>query len=101
MKINSIPPKAVANVVPAAPAATAATTAAERAKTTAKPEASASVSLSPAASLLAKGAVQPSFDAAKVERVAQSIREGRYTINPDAIADKLISASKLLGGKSS
>ncbi len=98
MKIGSIQSKAIASAAPAAPAVADRTTAAN--KLSAAPQASASVSLSPAAALLAKGAVQPSFDAAKVERIAQSIREGRYTINPDAIADKLISASKLLGGKS-
>jgi negative regulator of flagellin synthesis FlgM len=99
MKIGPIQSKAIAPTAPAADRPTAVAGAAN--KVAATPQASASVSLSPAASLLAKGAVQPSFDAAKVERVAQSIREGRYTINPDAIADKLIEASKLLGGKSS
>ncbi len=100
MKIGSLQSKILAPVAPAAAERPAAAAAAAN-KLAATPQASASVSLSPAASLLTKGAVQPSFDAAKVERIAQSIREGRYTINPDAIADKLIQASKALGSKSS
>ncbi len=93
MKIGSIQPQALPSAVtkPAAPAAAH--------SLAAPPQASASVSLSPAGALFAKNKVEPSFDAAKVERIAQSIREGRYTINPDAIADKLINASKLLGSK--
>jgi negative regulator of flagellin synthesis FlgM len=66
----------------------------------AAPEASAQVALSPAASLLAKVAEDPAFDAAKVERIAAAIREGKYQINAEAIADKLIvNAEELLGRK--
>jgi negative regulator of flagellin synthesis FlgM len=36
------------------------------------------------------------FDAAKVESIKQAISENRYTINPDAIADKLISSTREL-----
>lgn len=36
------------------------------------------------------------FDAAKVDAVKQAISEGRYTINPDVIADKLISSTREL-----
>ena len=65
-------------------------------------EASAKVELSPAASLLSGAAVDPSFDAAKVERIAQAIRDGKFTVNPEAIADKLIiNAQELLGRKPS
>jgi len=63
-------------------------------------EPSAQVALSPAASLLVKVADDPSFDAAKVERIAAAIREGKYQINAEAIADKLIvNAEELLGRK--
>lgn len=63
-------------------------------------EPSAQVALSPAASLLVKSADDPSFDAAKVERIAAAIREGKYEINAEAIADKLIvNAEELLGRK--
>lgn len=60
-------------------------------------EPSARVDLSAAA----QGVAAPSsaeFDSAKVERIAQAIRDGSYRINADAIADKLIAnASELLG----
>ena len=36
------------------------------------------------------------FDAAKVEAIKLAISEGRYTINSDAIADKLISSTREL-----
>ena len=53
-------------------------------------EASAKVELSHAASLIAGATSDPSFDTAKVERIAQAIRDGKFTVNPEAIADKLI-----------
>jgi negative regulator of flagellin synthesis FlgM len=63
-------------------------------------ESSAQVALSPAASALAGAAADPAFDTAKVERVAQAIRDGKFTVNPEAIADKLIvNAEELLGRK--
>lgn len=38
------------------------------------------------------------FDAAKVDAIRQAIREGRFTVNPEAIADRLIAdAAALLG----
>jgi negative regulator of flagellin synthesis FlgM len=59
-------------------------------------EASAQVALSPAASQLA---ADPDFDADKVMRIAQAIRDGRFTVDAHAIADKLIAnARELLGG---
>jgi len=61
-------------------------------------EASAQVALSPAASQLA---ADPDFDADKVMRIAQAIRDGRFTVDAHAIADKLIAnARELLGGGS-
>ncbi len=61
-------------------------------------EASAQVDLSSAASLF--GSADPTFDSAKVERVAQAIRAGQFKIDPEAIADKLIlNAEELLGRK--
>lgn len=83
-----------------------ATPAAERknapapAQTRAEP--SAKVALSPAASSLAGASVDPTFDSAKVERIAQAIRDGKFTVNAEAIADKLIvNAEELLGRKPS
>ncbi len=93
MKIGSIEAKPVAPApaterkVASAPAGTAA-------------EPSAQVALSPAASLLSRVADDPSFDADKVERIAAAIREGKFQINAEAIADKLIvNAEELLGRK--
>ncbi len=63
-------------------------------------EPSAQVALSTAASLMTKVADDPAFDAAKVERIASAIREGKFEINAEAIADKLIvNAEELLGRK--
>lgn len=63
-------------------------------------EASAKVDLSAAAAALAgEPGVEASFDAAKVERIAQAIRDGKFEINADAIADKLIANAQELLGK--
>ncbi len=65
-----------------------------------KAEASAQVDLSPAATVLAESGSDPAFDTAKVERIAQAIRDGKFTVNAEAIADKLIlNAEELLGRK--
>jgi len=64
-----------------------------KAAPTTAPEASAKVELSSAASLLA----QPDsaeFDAAKVERIAQAIRDGKFEVNAEAIADKLLANTR-------
>ena len=60
-------------------------------------EASAKVSLSPMADTMMTGN-DPTFDAAKVERVKQAIADGTYKVNHEAIADKLIAnAQEVLG----
>lgn len=62
---------------------------------------SATVALSSTASALSSEAAgEASFDQAKVERIAQAIRDGNYQINAEAIADKLISNAQELLGKS-
>jgi negative regulator of flagellin synthesis FlgM len=62
------------------------------------PEASTKVALSPAATSLVDES-NADFDAAKVERIAQAIREGKFKINAEAIADQLITNAKdLLAG---
>ncbi len=64
-------------------------------------DASAKVALSStAAALSTEGAGEASFDQAKVERIAQAIRDGKYQINAEAIADKLIANAQELLGKS-
>ena len=64
----------------------------------ASPEPSAKVELSAAASVIANGLADGTFDAQKVERLARAIRDGQYQIDAQAIADKLLAnARDLLG----
>ena len=61
-------------------------------------DSSTQVELSATASALSDEGADPAFDAAKVERIAQAIRDGKFSVNHEAIADKLISnAQELLG----
>ena len=103
MKIHSfdnnknVKPAGGGNAAATAPAASA-NAPAKGATTAAAPEASAKVALSPAASLLVNES-NADFDAAKVARIAQAIRDGKFQINAEAIADKLIgNAKELLAG---
>jgi negative regulator of flagellin synthesis FlgM len=64
------------------------------------PEASAKVLLSSSASMLSTAAGETSFDQAKVDRIAQAIRDGRFTVNAEAIADRLIANAEELLGRS-
>jgi negative regulator of flagellin synthesis FlgM len=52
--------------------------------------------MSPEASALAAVAGDGSFDAGKVERISQAIKDGTYKVNPEAIADKLIANAQEL-----
>ncbi|HEY4068038.1 MAG TPA: flagellar biosynthesis anti-sigma factor FlgM [Burkholderiaceae bacterium] len=52
---------------------------------------SAKIQLSSTASTLLASGATPEFDAAKVDRISKSIANGSFSINPGAIADKLIS----------
>lgn len=60
------------------------------------PEESAKVELSAAASVIASGLADGSFDAQKVERLARAIRDGQYQIDPQAIADRLLAQTREL-----
>lgn len=61
-------------------------------------EPSAKVRLSSTASVLTDTQAEGAFDAAKVQRIAAAIRNREFTVNPEAIADKLIvNAQELLG----
>ena len=62
-------------------------------------EPSTTVELSPAASMLSSAAADPAFDTDKVERMAQAIRDGKFEVNADKIADKLIANARELLGK--
>lgn len=95
MKLGPIDLKALG----ATPAAT------ERKPTPAKAPASpaapesAKVDLSASAALRAGG--PGSFDQAKVDRIAQAIRDGSFQVNSGAIADKLIANAQELLGRAS
>jgi negative regulator of flagellin synthesis FlgM len=61
-------------------------------------EPSAHVALSSTA--LAGSDADGSFDADKVKRIAQAIKDGKFKVNPEAIADKLIAnAQELIAPK--
>lgn len=65
-------------------------------------EPSAQVELSSAASMLSGVGEDATFDTGKVQRIANAIREGKFQINAEAIADKLIvNAQELLGRRAS
>jgi negative regulator of flagellin synthesis FlgM len=53
-------------------------------------EPSATVQISTAASLISSADTEGTFDADKVQRMAQAIRDGKFEVNADKIADKLI-----------
>jgi len=59
-------------------------------------EASAKVELSETATSLNAGQAEGVFDASKVEKISNAIRDGKFQVNADAIADKLISNAQEL-----
>lgn len=63
-------------------------------------QSSAKVNINPLASQLqsleSRLAQQPVVDAQRVSEIQQAIREGRFNINPEAIADKLVASVKEL-----
>jgi len=59
-------------------------------------EPSARVELSSQAALAGSEAARADFDAEKVARIAQAIRDGQFQVNAEAIADKLIANAKEL-----
>lgn len=61
---------------------------------------SAKIQLSNTASSLLSTESTPEFDSEKVARISKSIDDGSFKINPEAIADKLISNAQELLKKS-
>ncbi len=75
------------------------TPAAQAAPSVAVPDASAKVALSPAASGLVNDG-NSEFDSEKVARITQAIRDGRFHVNAEAIAARLIDdTQELLAGQ--
>ena len=97
MKIGNTPDKPAKVSGSSAPTTTDATKAGV---TTAGPDASTQVALSSAAATLLSGNSSAEFDTAKVDRISKAIADGTYSINADAIADKLIANAQELLGKS-
>ena len=61
-------------------------------------EPSAKVALSQAGNLVGGAGAEGSFDSEKVDRIAAAIRDGKFKINAEAIADKLLqNAHELMG----
>lgn len=60
----------------------------------------AEVNLSEVAAQLQSSGDTPAFDAGRVSEIKQAIAGGQFTINAEAIADRLIaSASELIGSR--
>ena len=95
MKIGSIENKPAVSPAVTERKSTSATTGSGSAS-----EPSAKVELSSGA-LLGAGGSDAVFDAEKVKRISDAIRDGKFEVNPEAIADKLIAnAAELLSPKS-
>ena len=62
-------------------------------------DASAQVELSSTAATLLAGGAGAEFDADKVKRMGDAIANGTFTVNADAIADKLIANAQELLAK--
>ncbi|MCZ8236240.1 MAG: flagellar biosynthesis anti-sigma factor FlgM [Inhella sp.] len=63
----------------------------------ANPPASAQVALSNSAvQMMSGGDQKDSFDASKVERVSREIQEGRFKVNAERVADRLIANTREL-----
>lgn len=97
MKIGPNAEKPVSHpVTPGAqPGADAAKTPAAGASATLT-DAGAKIELSSTASTLLSSGVSAEFDAQKVARISQAIASGSFKIDPEAIADKLISNAQEL-----
>ena len=66
-------------------------------------EPSAQVDISNTAATVMSGVdgATSEFDSEKVARITQAIADGKFTVNPEAIADKLIANAQELLGKAS
>ncbi|MCB2019878.1 MAG: flagellar biosynthesis anti-sigma factor FlgM [Burkholderiaceae bacterium] len=100
MKINNpLPPAVPVEQGPSAPLTRAPAEGAPKAAPGLVASQGAKVELSSTAASLRTSAAPAELDAAKVERIAQSIAEGRFKVNAEVIADKLIANAQELLGK--
>ena len=87
-------------LVPATPARANNDAAAKAGAGAATAQAGSTVALSTAATALMRSesaaAASADFDGAKVERISGAITRGEFTVNPEAIADKLIANAQEL-----
>ena len=100
MKIgNPAEQPAPAVVTNGAPAASGSAHAGSAGATAAPADPSAKIELSSTASTLLSAGASAEFDTEKVTRISQAIDAGAFKINPEAIADKLISNAQELLSK--
>lgn len=92
MKIGNPSDKPVGGVSPRTEGASSTGSSGKTSSTTGSASESAKVTLSTVASGLMS--VEGEFDAEKVSSVKQSIDSGTYKVNPEVIADKLITNAK-------
>ena len=93
---DKLAPPATAN---GTPVATGQAAAANASAIPAAADASAKIELSSTAATLLSGSGGAEFDAEKVARISKAIEEGTFKINPEAIADKLITNAQELLSK--
>ena len=96
--INPLPP-GIQEQAPSAPVTRAPAQKAPDAASGPTDAQGAKVELSSTAASLRTNAAPAELDAAKVERISQSIAEGRFKVNAEVIADKLIANAQELLGK--
>lgn len=100
MKINNtLPPAILVDQAPSAPLTRTPAEGAPQAAPGLVGSQGAQVELSSTAASLRTSAPPAELDAAKVDRIAQSIAEGRFKVNAEVIADKLIANAQELLGK--
>ncbi|MFT3856281.1 MAG: flagellar biosynthesis anti-sigma factor FlgM [Aquabacterium sp.] len=92
MKIGNPLDKSVGGVGPRTEGASSTTSSGKTSSTTSSTSESAKVTLSTVASGLMS--VEGEFDAEKVSSVKQAIDNGTYQVNPEVIADKLITNAR-------
>lgn len=99
MKIVNPLPAVLKEQAPTAPAARAPAEGGAKATAGLVGAHSAKVEISSTAASLRTNTAPAEFDADKVERITQRIAEGRFKVNAEAIADKLIANAQELLGK--